>query len=135
MKKINLKRSTIVGFTINSDQPSQTVEELDDGKFRSHLGSIKGSDFKALNQSRENCAEVIWATIEIEKKLETAITAYFKGNNHYTETEKWTFFERELIQNPAMTFNFKKELVKKIAIRCKKPKGKELDDLQSYLKK
>ena len=135
MKKINLQNSTTVRMSFNAATDPYSIEELEDGSRRVHMGAVGGVDqWSDLAQSRENGSLMLWGTNELEKRMEEAIIHHFFEAKSRSDDDQIAFFEAELLQHPALSFSFKKELVKKICVRTKRPAGKELDSLQSGLK-
>ena len=133
MSDLKLPTTNTISFSLNMDtvQNKRPVEK--DSIQHSEYGSVDGSDFKELENSRNKGAEILWATICLEQKMETAISEYFFGKE--LPNHKRHIFEHEVLQTSSFQFSAKKHLIHVISKEQSLFSGKEISLLQGVLKK
>lgn len=129
MKSIKLPVTETFSITMDMKESSNHESE---GIIE--LGSVYTSDVQKNNeQARINGGKVLYATTLIEQELESILLRYFVGEYQPSDNRR-NLFSTEILQSSALSFNAKKELLKKIINKEKILKGKEKDSLQKYLK-
>jgi len=88
-----------------------------------------------LELSRENGAEVIWATISIEKRIDEIIAFYLFGSP--ANNPEYGFFVNEILHSNYFPFSHKKEIVIKIMmdVGIFQDQDQEKEKIQKSLKK
>lgn len=89
---------------------------------------------KELAALRKNGAEILYATIAIEKILGALLSTYLFGTR-LVHNERRCFFENELLQSSYLTFAAKKAIGQKIIHKYNLLKGSQKNTLESNLKK
>ena len=133
-KKITLPKPQVFSLTLDTKniRPEQIVEV--DSRKGIFVGSVDfGEGNKELNVVRENGAQIVYATIGIEKLLEDLILIYFFGP-FFGPDERRDFFVHNLLQSSSLEFAFKKELTLKIINKSSLLSGKKKSTLQTNLK-
>lgn len=134
MKHIKLPVSTTFSFSIDMQNIIEDNIKVVDGQKVIHFGKFEpakhNEDISAIHF---NGAQILYASISIEKKIENIILVYFFGPV-LSMNEERDFFSYELLQSSALTFVFKKELLQKIVNKKQLLKGKRKDFLQLNMK-
>jgi len=83
---------------------------------------------------RDNGAQIIYATVDIENKLESILSTYLFGPV-LDVLEQRDFFVNELLQSSHLGFSAKKAIVQKLINKYNLLEGKQKNILESNLKK
>lgn len=131
MKKINLILPSTYTICCDTKTAFKTLE--DTGKvIVGHLDV--GASNCELDVARENGAQVVYATIGVQNKLDEIITLHFFGP-FIGPNDQRDFFTHQVLHSSRLDFAFKKDLAQKIIEQCDLLDGKDRNTLQGTLKK
>ncbi|NHZ87080.1 MAG: hypothetical protein GWP19_14605, partial [Planctomycetia bacterium] len=111
MKQIKLPiRKTFIERFKLKDVLSQEKIQMPDGKMGHKIGTTKiDPNNPELIQAMENGAQIIFATINIEFKMQELITKYLFGNGCDNNNRR-NFFSNEIMESNNVSYLFKKSL-------------------------
>lgn len=111
MKKIKLPvRNTFIQSFKLKDIMSQDKVQMPDGTMGFKIGTTEiNPNNPILLQARENGAQIIWATINVELKMQDIITEYLFGIG-IDNNERLNFFNNEIMTSNSITYALKKKL-------------------------
>ncbi|MEW8232527.1 MAG: hypothetical protein AB2745_19555 [Candidatus Thiodiazotropha endolucinida] len=133
MREITLPAVHTVSISIDLNDLDVEPEVMPNGTESIYIGGIAEPHIEALNMARDNGTKVLWATICLEKKLESILVNYFMGS-FSGPCSKRQLFESELIQSSSFPFSLKKNLIDKLSAQVPSFQGKDRTKLQQMLK-
>jgi hypothetical protein len=129
MREINIPVSQTAQMSIAGDELRKLLMEGGSVPF----GTVDfAASAKALNMARKNGGHIVYGAIEVSQKLEDVIANYLFGKDTRPPPEK-SFFRNEILGTPNITFQFKKELFKKIVNLEELLTGKDKHDFYKAL--
>lgn len=133
MKEINLPLTTTYSLTVDMHAISALPVEEMDGTRVIPLGTVDiGEKGKEVEIARSNGGKILYATTSIEQKMEGIISHYIFGLFLEEHPER-SFFENEILGASGITFNFKKDLLKKLVHKGRFLEGKKKHELERWL--
>jgi len=133
MKEINLPITQT--FSMSVDLRKAKVAEGPNGEPIIPIGHIDfGEKSKVLEFARKNGGQILYAATSIEKQINSILLLYFMGP-FIGPDDRRDIFENEVLGSNAMTFQFKKEMVKKLIEKENLLPGKHKNNLQTSMKK
>ena len=136
MKKIKLpiQKTFISTFKIK-DIMSQDKVQMPDGNMGHKIGTTKiDPNNPELIQAMENGAQIIFATINIEFKMQELITKYLFGIENNND-EQLKFFNNEIMTSNSITYDFKRRISLKLVKLKNILSNKNYSELEKMLKK
>jgi len=93
-----------------------------------------GKGSAELEIASDNGAQIVYATVNIENKLDEILALYFFGAGQGLNERK-SFFVNQVLQSSRFDFVFKRELTNNVVNELELLEGKDKDDLQKNLKR
>ena len=136
MKKIKLPTHNTFSLSfIPEDILKKEKVRMPDGNMAVNIGTLEiNPNHPDLLQARENGSQVIWATINVELKMQDIITKYLFGIG-IGFNERLDFFNNEIMSSNNISFSFKKKLVLKLIKSKKLISNKKYSELDNNLVK
>lgn len=135
MKEIELPTVQTYSLTVDTHNIDwSTAVDTGDGRLKIPLGNIVNPEIaEKVEVAKRNGGKILYAATSIEYHMDNIILDYFMGP-FVSHQENRVMFESELLQSPALTYQFKKELLQKILNKTMLLKGKKRDKLNQHLK-
>ena len=136
MKQIRLPVHNTFSLSFKPEELSnrETVQ-MPNGRMGIKIGTTEiNPSHPDLIQARENGSQVIWATINIELKMEDLITKYLFGIG-IGYNERLDFFTNEIMASNNIIYSFKKRLSIKLIKSRKLLSKKKSSELENRLAK
>ncbi len=109
MREVNLD----VGHTVSIPLPLDQLANLPNDDSKSFGAVDIGESAKEIAIARLNGGKILYSAIDITQRIEDIICDYLFGTSISPSKEK-NFFNNEIIQTSSLTFQFKKEVLKKM---------------------
>ncbi|NHZ86585.1 MAG: hypothetical protein GWP19_12020 [Planctomycetia bacterium] len=136
MKQIKLPvRNTFIESFSLRDVMSQDKVQMPDGKMGYKIATTEiNPNNPDLLQARENGAQIIWATINVELKMQNLISKYLFGIE-LENNKRRNFFNNEIMAVDSINYAFQKKLSLRIIKLENLLTGKKYSELENKLKK